>query len=788
MNSLFIHNLKAGWRNLLKYKTQNIISVLCLSVGVVCLSVCVYTIRMFKAANPEEFDERQAKLYVHLRDGHNAFSIKYSELQKELKEQVSGVEDIYYLYRRGEDKLDVKMLDGKELTINGLCSYLVSNNYLEHRNWTSAITGKPIKHIKQGGAIIESYTRDRYFGKGVNPIGCTISNGTVTARIEDVIDMERMPSLNQVYLADDNVEEISMQYHNMLILQCVIKDDVPHLKLQEEFDKKCPKYNIDIGFSDSNSMQYFAIGIILFLGSCVLIVGMSGYLKMQMQLFVLRSREIALRRCNGARPSQLFVLLCSEILIVFAISGVLAALLLKLVSDFVMMMFAKFTYEIICFNFGYLYLDCLTICVAAFLVAVIIAWGTVRKVLTTPLGKTVGKSASPRSLGRSVMLVIQTLVCSLFLFAVLFGYQLSKDSFGKLYGDMDVYKNVYVWRNDVRLSEQCVMKSIDKFVELNYYTFTSDINGEFGLDKVPYRGSCFSDTLAFYVGVVADVDLLDVLQYDIVPSISSAEDSVSYVPIYVTSETLPSFRKKYNLDEKHYPAVVHKLPNNKMYNRIGYAYRLDDTSYYGGLASFYILQEVGCYLNDYAPTYHIAILTPKDGDINKLNQEIDAIVHDSNPKIPMCDHYYLRTLADEWFAKRKMYDAFMYFCLILVAVSVICIVLSMYSTVSLDTRGRIKEVAIRKAHGAKARHIILLFGKYYVKILLVSFVFFLVISLFAAITFLEQTGAHPVTAKVLAIEPALCSMLVITVVTFGTIWYKIFNASRINAAEVMKSE
>ena len=130
-------------------------------------------------------------------------------------------------------------------------------------------------HIKQGGAIIESYTRDRYFGKGVNPIGCTISNGTVTARIEDVIDMERMPSLNLVYLADDKVEEIPMG-NNTLNLLCVIKEDVPHLKLQEEFDKKCPKYNINIGFSESNSSQYLFIGFFLFLGSCVLIVDMSG--------------------------------------------------------------------------------------------------------------------------------------------------------------------------------------------------------------------------------------------------------------------------------------------------------------------------------------------------------------------------------------------------------------------------------------------------------------------------------------------------------------------------------
>lgn len=41
MNLLFKHNLAAGWRNILKYKTQNIISVLCLSVGVVLFTLTV---------------------------------------------------------------------------------------------------------------------------------------------------------------------------------------------------------------------------------------------------------------------------------------------------------------------------------------------------------------------------------------------------------------------------------------------------------------------------------------------------------------------------------------------------------------------------------------------------------------------------------------------------------------------------------------------------------------------------------------------------------------------------
>ena len=38
----FSHNLKTAWRNLLKYKVQNIISIACLAVGVVCFAITVH--------------------------------------------------------------------------------------------------------------------------------------------------------------------------------------------------------------------------------------------------------------------------------------------------------------------------------------------------------------------------------------------------------------------------------------------------------------------------------------------------------------------------------------------------------------------------------------------------------------------------------------------------------------------------------------------------------------------------------------------------------------------------
>ena len=39
---LITHNLKAAWRNILKHKVQNTISVLCLSVGVIFFAITLY--------------------------------------------------------------------------------------------------------------------------------------------------------------------------------------------------------------------------------------------------------------------------------------------------------------------------------------------------------------------------------------------------------------------------------------------------------------------------------------------------------------------------------------------------------------------------------------------------------------------------------------------------------------------------------------------------------------------------------------------------------------------------
>lgn len=57
---------------------------------------------------------------------------------------------------------------------------------------------------------------------------------------------------------------------------------------------------------------------------------------------------------------------------------------------------------------------------------------------------------------------------------------------------------------------------------------------------------------------------------------------------------------------------------------------------------------------------------------------------------------------------------------LLSVISVIITVLGIYSAITLDTVSRQKEVAIRKINGAGPKVIALLFGKLYIRLLLIS--------------------------------------------------------------------
>ena len=191
-------------------------------------------------------------------------------------------------------------------------------------------------------------------------------------------------------------------------------------------------------------------------------------------------------------------------------------------------------------------------------------------------------------------------------------------------------------------------------------------------------------------------------------------------------------------------------------------------------------------LHSHSPNPHY-IIFPKEGKYNKVKDDITELYREARPG----DRNILpiHNLADEWFNLMRMIEMMRQLCLILVIVSILCIVASVYSAIALESRGRQKEVALRKIHGAHTRDIILLFGKYYLRLLGISAVIVIILAaaVFATICTLDSDVGILNDLPTLVLYLVL-AILIVAGITLLTISNKIWKVSKIQPAEVVKKE
>ena len=122
-------------------------------------------------------------------------------------------------------------------------------------------------------------------------------------------------------------------------------------------------------------------------------------------------------------------------------------------------------------------------------------------------------------------------------------------------------------------------------------------------------------------------------------------------------------------------------------------------------------------------------------------------------------------------------------------ISLLCIIITVYSSIALETRGRQKEVAIRKVNGAKTWDIVKMFSRYYVKTLSISFCIGLFLPVLVCIAIISATSTNE-TLEIISVFGGLycLAILVIALVTLLTVWQKIYKISHINPALLIKKE
>lgn len=810
--TLFLSNLRTSVRNLMKYKVQNVISILCLAVGIICFTVTFHFVSGIWTHNYE--DSKYYRIDFFDSKEHNEFMPMGRVMFQKLVDQKPA--SIKYLLFKELNSAEVKWslvdIDGKEWEMKGDL-VAISPDYFSHYGFCSAITGKPIGHLEPGTIIMSDGVWRKTLGEKRNPVGWLASSlheRTYSGAIKDVVRSSLRGQLDGMFIVSET-PFLSQRKSEIGVLYVVLNEGRNREDLYSELQRLYTDCHPQVWGYDFRSSMYKIMtlcGILLFLGSIVLIIGLLGFLKMQLQLFHIRSREMALRRCVGAKPWQLFWLLAIEVGIVFFVTSLVALGLTTVLADYALPTLYTMMGNQLYVDMDIIYRRELWSSLFTTMLTLAIAALAVRRVIHAPLGMTVGRSNRACHTNRSIILVLQY-VFGIVLLAVVFGtHYFATYTYNVPQNSSLIKQCMIINRSCNADAPGSVTAELDSHQDFTSNEFASLpsleqagcilVSSHFSqseIDTTLYMNATnimnLDNTIMGYMYTIASVNEQYFLALGLHPAAENkGKNNTDMIPVFARTNDADRIAK--TLQAENGDRTRRVLADGQEYLCIGYVpVWFEAMGQFIYPSYFMIVPEVdqnilrGTLSQWNGTQAYYNILRPKAHRYDELVDELNNLYHSKCPKTLM--PLDIANAYDTWFAKVRWADMMHQLCWILALISMLCIVISVYSAVSLDTRGREKEVAIRKVHGAKAKDILRLFGDYYVRLLIIAAVIAIPLGIAFGIFALEGMGKE-VPVVLLSCKWVMTSFVIVTLVTLITVWEQIYRVSKTNPAEIIAKE
>ena len=721
--NMLLHNLKVAWRNLMKYKFQTVISVLSIAIGIVTLSLVHSIMDSFRLPSIyyEPYSDRAYRITFQAKDGDLGKSITI-DLIRALKRDGGP---------RSAERIAVPnhshtgVIAEFHLTDSTVRKGQISANFIdpEYANYTglrSALTGKKIKVLKAGEAIIEENYAKAIFGDA-NPIGAVqTKTGGLQIRPVTIVDVYKKLSYPETrylyncvyYCLADSIEDYDINEHFFSAwIDVVRKEGRTEQQLLGEVNERIKPFGLEAKLDKTLNDSYISSTIYLSwlahaIGSLILLAAIIGYLRMQIQMFSMRRREVSLRIVNGAKQAQLFGLLVTEVIITISLS-ITAALLLGIwLQNFIDTKLDLFMQESE-FVIQSLWLYSLVIGGALLAICSLAAWVSILRVAKSSQGLAANMRHGRTHLFRNVMLSLQiaisiAFVCATFIL-VRDGERILKvcnvPSNDDFYKECIVLRPSYAEQPKLLLEEIGHLPDLDKMVMCdNRMLKIKDVAEspeamEHFNDQTYFHVYCSADTslITFYGMEVEwfkrDIDrgrcmLIDKALYSQLQELGLLDDGTLTLDIMDKDKSIIM----------PVAGFVNNIPYNitsksKTKSRLLVAITPDWES-----------EEM-----DY-------VLVPKPGQGKALARSVDETIERLEPAII---NQMARNFREVKSLPATMVETIQSAGWILAGTSILICTMSIFSTIALDTRSRKKEVAIRKVNGAKSRDIYRLFGRAY---------------------------------------------------------------------------
>lgn len=737
------HYLILALRQLKKDKIRTLVSILGITAGLLCFSVCNYYFRTMSAGNS-------------VLDTYN----RLAELK--LDKYTVGLPMDYWQKIGMEEFEEVAFYTNTTMNVtlneSTLCRTKATRcNGGYFKVFPAKCAAGALQRFEVGQDVVVVTTNFvRNFCANTNPLEQTLQlpdgkKMSIIAVIEPYpAGMNSYPTVYDIFVPYDNKENIFGE--NKLLLHrpedaARITQRLSRMTLNP--DRPDDHYSIELDseaeYRAGDELWIGAIGLL------VLMVGLINFYSLNINSFLSRTRELSMRYTLGGRKRDLFTMLYLEQSILLLVSTLVALVVSEAVLPLLTSSLPTEAREELAINTGRLCFYELQYFVGLLLISALVVVLTVsfaqRKTLIRGM-KGVGKSGRSKHVVRNVSLGLQ-LFFSLFF----------------------IISTVAVWLQMQGLSEKAnsEMSKEDKqaviSVSISGYSGLKD-NLESIKHKITacpwYSDMAITATNYLSSGNTIEVVLASDSYFDIMHL--DKNHKVGEPFCYINS-TL------------HDEMANDSIPNIFTYFEQEYPVKGITTisAPRGGIKRVAIIP-----LQDVKDLSHLFVRIRSDADKSQVQKDMETIL---NPYLPVNDPWKFTTLYDE-----QCNMAVNIMMWLFVVCSIICLlitVLGIYGAITIDTDKRQKEVAIRKINGATLRNIYWLFGRTYVFIYVVAAVCTVSISLFGMIMGKQmQVLLIDYTLPILWIFPLFISALIMAL----TISWRIYKITTTNPAEVITNE
>ena len=777
------HYLKVAFRNLIKYKTQSLVSIIGLAVGFTCFALSVLWIRY--EMTYDNFHEGADRIYLvraHYANEPGTSKFTPYPLMKYLQDKMPEIEAVtaftahYVKFRMEDTEQEIGMIAADSVFMNFFDIQLLKGtvNFLKCDGQEVAITKEFAKRLfsKEEDAL----GKEVEVGRRVCKIGAIVSgwsnhsnipynilaparhspqwgssNEQLLIRVRERTDIDAFRTKMSTVCINDIEKESELS--DLLITR------MSALRYSDYVDKA----DVVISFS---YIFYFSLA-----GGLVIICSLFNYLTLFISRLCMRNREMALRKVNGASNKALSVQFAIELLLLLCIA-LIGGLLLVEMS---MSRFLNFTQIESSSYYGEILIYLLAVIILSFLFALMPLSYFRRRTLQETIKGSVA-TARPY-LFRRIGIIVQLIVSLAFIFCTVV---IMKQLYFLKNTDLGMERhrvaNVALWNGDINqwVEKIKALPMVTETLPPVYFPIIPvgpmmyvEITNWDGLPKVTEK--------TLLVGIMpAKEEFFKFYDLKLLEGEFISEKSLQN-EVVVDESTCLKFGWKHALG---------KTFGNNINGRQDIAYKVvgvvKNFSYRSptskpGLIAFQRPEAQEYLLNRASILFKF-----KEGTWNECREAIEKLHKEEFPNA------YLRLFSEEeeYGKYLRSEDALMK---LLSFVSLVCVLISVFgifSLVTLSCEQRQKEIAIRKVNGAQIRHILQMFFREYFLLLIIAAVIafpmgYVVMRQWIE-TYVRQTAINGwVYVGIFAVMAII--------ILFCIIW-RIWKAARQNPAEVLKSE